>query len=224
MMMKTQPKNTQTLAASALLLCLCVSPCAAKNRSGARVDQLFSPWNHANSPGAAVVVVENGGVVYQRGYGYADLEHGIPITPQTVFDAASVAKQFTGLAVAMLIEQGKLALDDNIRNYLPDVPDFGKPITIRHLLHHTSGVRDWPDILEISGVNLFGDPIDLNAILDMVRHQRELNFMPGKEFSYSNTGYNLLAAILAKVTNQSFRSWTDTNLFRPLRMQHTHFC
>jgi CubicO group peptidase (beta-lactamase class C family) len=189
----------------------------------ARVDQLFNAWNRPDSPGATVVVVKDGAVVYQRGYGCANLDYGIPITPQTVFDAASVAKQFTGLAIAMLIDQGKLSLDDDIRTHLPEVPDFGTPITIRHLLHHTSGLRDWFETLVLSGRSP-SDAITMDTILEMVRRQRDLDFAPGTEHSYSNTGYNLLAVIVSKVTGQSFRGWTDANLFQPLGMKHTHFC
>jgi len=169
------------------------------------------------------VVVKDGTVLYQRGYGCANLEHRIPITPETVFDAASVAKQFTGLAIAILIDQKKLSLDDDIRKHLPEVPDFGAPITIRHLLYHTSGLRDWYETLVLSGTDP-SDVITMDRILEMVRRQRNLDFTPGEEHSYSNTGYNLLAAIVAKVTKQSFRTWTDANLFQPLAMNHTHFC
>jgi CubicO group peptidase (beta-lactamase class C family) len=188
-----------------------------------KVDKLFAQWNRADSPGAAVVVIKDGAVVYQHGYGCADLEHHIPITPQTLFDVASVAKQFTGLSVAMLVEQGKLSLDDDIHKHLPDVPDFGKPITINNLLHHTSGLRDWPETLALSDVDMEA-PITLDMILEMVRRQRELDFAPGEEEQYSNTGYNLLAATVAKVTGQSFRAWTDRNLFQPLGMKHTLVC
>ena len=191
--------------------------------NAAKVDQFFSQWNRADSPGAAVVVVKDGTVVYQRGYGCADLEHRIPITPQTLFDVASVAKQFTGLSVAMLVQQGKLSLDDDIHQHLPDVPNFGKPITINNLLHHTSGLRDWPETLALSDMDMEA-PIMLDTILEMVRRQHELDFAPGEEEQYSNTGYNLLAATVAKVTGQSFRAWTARNIFQPLGMKHTLVC
>ena len=191
--------------------------------NAAKIDQFFAQWDRAGSPGAAVVVVKDGAVVYQHGYGCADLEHRIRITPQTLFDVASVAKQFTGLSVAMLVEQGKLSLDDDIHKHLPDVPDFGKPITINHLVHHMSGLRDWPETLALSDVDMEA-PITLDTILEMVRRQRELDFAPGEEEQYSNTGYNLLAATVAKVTGQSFRTWTDRNLFQPLGMKHTLVC
>ena len=188
-----------------------------------QLHQLFAQWDRADSPGAAVVVVKDGAVAYLHGYGCADLEHHIPITPQTLFNVASVAKQFTGLSVAMLVGQGKLSLDDDVHKYLPDVPNFGKPITINHLVHHTSGLRDWPETLAFSDMDMEG-PITLDTILEMVRRQRELDFAPGTEEQYSNTGYNLLAATVAKVTGQSFRTWTNRKLFQPLGMKHTLVC
>jgi CubicO group peptidase (beta-lactamase class C family) len=219
--------SIQVYAITALTLCLLTAGCkTADPKSAAKtpnVDQFFARWDRADSPGAAVVVVRNGAVVYQHGYGLANLENRAPVTPQTAFDAASVAKQFTGLSIAMLIEQGKLSLDDDIHKYVPDVPDFGKPITIRHLLYHTSGLRDWPETLSLSGFD-GGAIITLDTILEMVRRQQELDFTPGEEFQYCNTSYNLLAAAVAKVTGKSFREWTDANLFEPLGMKHTHFC
>jgi CubicO group peptidase (beta-lactamase class C family) len=210
-------------AMPALGILLLVKASAAPNPNNAKVDKLFAQWDRQDSPGAAIVVVKDGAVVYQHGYGYANLEHRIPITPQTSFDVASVAKQFTGLSVAMLVEQGKLSLDEKVRKHLPDVPDFGKPITIAHLLFHTSGLRDWPETFLLSNVD-FEAPISFEMILEMVRRQRELDFAPGVGFQYSNTGYNLLAATVAKVTGKSFREWTDANLFGPLGMKHTHVC
>ena len=152
--------------------------CEAAVQNGPKVDTLFKQWDRDGSPGAAVVVVKDGAVVYQHGYGYANLQDRVRITPQTVFDVASVAKQFTGLSIAMLIELGKISPDDDIHKYLPDLPDFGKPITIANLLHHTSGLRDWPETLLLSGVDWEG-PISMEMILEMVRRQRELDFAPG---------------------------------------------
>ena len=211
------------LSVAGLGLCLFAAAEIVRAGTAAEVDRLFVQWDRPDSPGAAVVIVKNGAVIYQHGYGCADLEHHIPITPQTLFDVASVAKQFTGLSVAMLVQQGKLSVNDDIHKYLPDVPNFGKPITIQNLLHHTSGLRDWPETLSFSGVDREGE-ITLDMILEMVRRQRELDFAPGTEYQYSNTGYNLLAAAVARITGRSFRAWTDANLFQPLGMQHTFAC
>jgi len=187
-----------------------------------KVDSLFAEWDRPESPGAAVAVVRGGTVLYARGFGSADLDHGIPITCDTVFDIASVSKQFAGMAVAMLVEEGKVKLDSAIRDYLPHVPDFGTPITVRHLVHHTSGLRDWPGALVLAGWR-FDDVIAFDDILHWVGRQKELNFEPGAEYSYSNTGYNLLAAMVARVEGISFRQWTARNIFEPLGMTSTHF-
>ena len=188
----------------------------------AKVDQLFVEWNKPDSPGAALAVTKNGKIIYTQGYGMANLEYDIPITTTTIFDIASVSKQFAAFAITTLSHEGKLSLDDDIRTYLPDVPDFGDTITIRHLLHHTSGLRDWVQSLVIAGVAM-EDIISFKHILKMVRHQKALNFEPGTAYSYSNTGYNLLAEIVERVTGNSFREWADANIFKPLAMTDTHF-
>ena len=188
----------------------------------AKVDKLFAEWDNWDSPGAALAIIKDGTVVYKRGYGSANLEYNIPITPATIFHVASVSKQFTAFAVAMLVKQGKLSLDDDIRKYLPEVPDFGKTITIRHLIHHTSGLRDYLTLLAMAGWRL-DDVITKEHILKMVSHQKELNFDPGEEFLYCNTGYTLLAEIVARVSGQSFREYTEANIFKPLGMANTHF-
>ena len=187
-----------------------------------KVDQLFEEWNRPHSPGAAIAVTRNGEIIYTHGYGMANLEYDIPITTSTIFDIASVSKQFAAFAIVTLSHQGKLSIDDDIRTHLPDVPDFGNIITIRHLLHHTSGLRDWVQSLVIAGVGM-DDVISFKHILKMVRHQKALNFEPGAEYLYSNTGYNLLAEIVETVTGNSFREWTDTHIFKPLGMTNSHF-
>jgi CubicO group peptidase (beta-lactamase class C family) len=187
-----------------------------------KVDQLFATWDKTESPGAAIAVIKEGAVVYKRGYGSANLEYNVPITHQTVFHVASVSKQFTAFAIVLLANQGKLSLDDDIRKHLPEVPDFGKKITIRHLIHHTSGLRDQWTLLGMAGWRL-DDVITKEHIMKMVRHQKELNFDPGAENLYSNTGYTLLAVIVERVSGQSFRDYTEANIFKPLGMTNTHF-
>ncbi|HYK20310.1 MAG TPA: serine hydrolase domain-containing protein [Pyrinomonadaceae bacterium] len=188
-----------------------------------RVDALFGNRNRKLSPGLAIAVVRDGKVILRRGYGFASIEHRVPITPSTVFDVASLSKQFTGLAVAMLITEGKIKLSDDIRKYIPELPDFGRPITIDHLLHHTSGLRDWPSTLSVAGW-LLDDVITFKQILTMAYNQHSLNFVPGSEYDYSNTGYNLLAEMVQRVTGRSFRLWNDEHIFRPLGMVSTHVC
>ena len=211
-------------AAFALLLLVSTTVATAQPLDSltARVDALFEAWNKPGSPGAALAVVREGEAIYKRGYGTANLDYDIPITSATVFDIASVSKQFCAFAIAMLAQQGSLSLDDDVRRHIPELPDFGTTITLRHLVHHTSGLRDWPGTLAMGGWRM-EDVISFEQILTMARHQKTLNFEPGAEYSYSNTGYNLLADVVARVTGQSFRAWTDAHLFKPLGMIHTHF-
>ena len=186
------------------------------------VDLILNQNIEKNSPGAAVAVAKNGSIILKNGYGLANLEYDIPITPQTIFHVASVSKQFTAFAIAMLADQGKLSLEDDIHKYLPEVPDFGKTITIRHLIHHISGLRDQWELLAMAGWRL-DDVITQEQILKMVKHQQDLNFSPGEEFLYCNTGYTLLAEIVKRVSGMSFREFTQLNIFKPLGMTLTHF-
>lgn len=187
-----------------------------------QADSLFSTFARSDAPGLAVAVVRDGRLLLARGYGMADLEHRVAITPSTVFDVASVSKQFAGLAIAMLADEGRLQLDDDVRRYIPEMADIGRPITIRHLVHHTSGLRDWPGTLGVAGWK-YDDVISFDQILTMAFNQRTLNFVPGAEYTYSNTGYNLLAEVVKRVSGQSFRAWTDQRLFQPLGMTRTVF-
>ncbi len=187
-----------------------------------KIDQLLALFDRPDSPGAAVAVIQDGKTIYKKGFGSAQLEYEIPITPSTIFHVASVSKQFTAFAVAMLADQGKLSLDDDVRKHIPEVPDFGKTITLRHLIHHTSGLRDQWHLLRLAGWN-WDDVMTLEHILTIVRNQKELNFDPGEERAYCNTGYTLLAETVARVTGQSFREWTQANIFEPLKMNNTHF-
>lgn len=198
-----------------------ISP-TEKSKTQTRIDKIFETWDKSDSPGAALAIVKGKKVVYSQGYGSANLEYDIPITAKTIFHVASVSKQFTALAITMLADSGKLSLDDDIRLHLPEIPDFGKTITIRHLLHHISGLRDQWELLAMAGWRL-DDVITKNHILKMVRRQKDLNFDPGEEYLYCNTGYTLLAEIVERITKKSFRDWTQENIFDPLDMTHTHF-
>lgn len=177
---------------------------------------------NSKAPGAAVAVMKDGKIVFSKGYGYADLESDRPITPSTIFHVASVSKQFTAFAIAMLADQGKLSLDDDIRKYLPELHDFGHTITINHLAHHTSGLRDQWNLLMMAGWRL-DDVITQKQIMRMIVRQRELNFKPGEEFLYCNTGFTLMAEIVQRVTGQTLAQWTAANIFGPLEMKNTFF-
>ena len=207
----------RTIIALSLLALIC------HVHSYGQVEAIGDAANDPDLPGGfAIAVINEGKVDYKKAWGYASSELEVPFTTSTVFDFASVAKQFTGFAIATLVESGALSLDDDIRKYLPEVPDFGETITIRHLLSHTSGIRDWVGLVKLSGRNM-GDVITDDFLMEMVKHQQELNFSPGEQFQYSNTGYFLLARIVSQVTGESFRKWTHENIFEPLQMSRTHF-
>ena len=187
-----------------------------------QIDQLFTSWNTIESPGAAVAVEKDGKVIYKKGFGSAELEYNIPITPQTVFHIASVSKQFTCFAVLLLEKQGKLSIYDDIRKYIPEVPDFGKVITLNHLMHHISGLRDQWELLAMAGWRL-DDIITKDQIIRIVSRQKELNFNPGDEYMYCNTGFTLLAEVVARISGQPFPEFTRINIFEPLKMTNTLF-
>jgi CubicO group peptidase (beta-lactamase class C family) len=189
----------------------------------ARVDKVFAQWDKPNSPGCALAVIKDDQIIYKRGYGQADLDHDIAITPTSVFHVASVSKQFTAMAIHLLAKQGKLSLDDEVKKYLPEMPDFGYPITIRHLLHHTSGLRDQWDLLIMAGWRLSEDVVKEEDILELVSRQKALNFKPGDQFLYCNTGYTLLGVIVKRVSGKSLREFTDAQIFKPLGMNSTFF-
>ncbi|MFC1717655.1 serine hydrolase domain-containing protein [Candidatus Poribacteria bacterium] len=206
-----------------LLLFLRIKMADAEDFLSAKVDELFAEWDKPNSPGAALAIVKDGSVAYKRGYGSANLEYDIAIDPTSVFSAASVSKQFTAFAITMLAHEGKLSLDDDIRKHLPEVPDFGETITVRHLIHHTSGLRNHSNLFQLAGWGV-GYPVRTNDdVMEMVKHQKELNFSPGDEYLYCNTGYTLLAEIVERITELSFREYTEMNIFEPLGMAKTHF-
>ncbi len=187
-----------------------------------QVDQIFAEWDHTVTPGCALAVVKDGSIVYSRGYGIANLEYGIPITPGTIFHIASVSKHFAALAVTLLAHDGKLSLDDEVRKYVPEVPDFGQTITIRHLIHHTSGLRDQWELLVAAGWRM-DDVITMQDILDLVSKQKELNFKPGENHVYCNTGYTLISFIVERVSGMSMRAFCEERMFKPLGMKKTHF-
>jgi CubicO group peptidase (beta-lactamase class C family) len=213
------------IQARSLLLVLLLSIPAAMARGdelAPKVDALFARWDRPESPGAAVAVVKGGKVIHARGYGMADLEHDVPITPRTVFHVASVSKQFTAFGIVLLSEWGRLSLDDDIRTHLKQVPDFGPKITIRQLIHHTSGLRDQWDLAAMAGWRM-DDVITQAQILRLVARQRELNFAPGSEHLYCNTGYTLLAEIVQQAGGKPFPEWMSEHVFEPLKMERTLF-
>ncbi|HSR49296.1 MAG TPA: serine hydrolase domain-containing protein [Acidobacteriota bacterium] len=204
-----------------MLLPQSVSAASSQERER-RVDRVFAEWNRSDSPGCALAVARHGRVLYARGYGMADLEHGVAITPRTAFYVGSVSKQFTAMAIALLAEEGKLGLDDDVRHYIPELPHYGNVITVRHLVHHTSGLRDYLALMSLSGRSI-ADSISDPEVVDLIARQQELNLRPGSRFLYSNSGYFLMAEIVKRVTGGSLREYAEEKMFGPLGMRHSHF-
>ena len=186
------------------------------------VDSIFAPVSSRQGPGCAVGVAQNGGLTFSRGYGMADLEHDTPITPDTRFYLASLSKQFTAMSIVLLAQDHRLSLDDSLRKWVPEVPNFGATITLRQLLHHTSGLRDYFTLLAVSGWPSDGQLTE-RQLLALVARQKSLNFQPGDEFLYSNTGYALLAIVVKRASGQSLRDFAEARIFKPLGMTHTVF-
>jgi CubicO group peptidase (beta-lactamase class C family) len=187
------------------------------------VDRIFARFQAPGSPGCAVAVSRDGRVLLSRAYGQAHLEHGVPNTPDTRFEVGSVSKQFTAAAVVLLAQQGKLSLDEPVRKYIPELPDYGAPLLIHQMIHHTSGLRDWGTLVGVAGWPRGTRVHTHDHVLDVVSRQKSLNHAPGAEFLYSNTNYNLLAILVSRVSGESFAEFTRKRLFMPLGMTHTEW-
>ena len=221
------PKIAAVVAMVVGLIAFCNGqPAAVSNRSSEhpepRVDALFAQWARPDAPGCSAAVSQGGNILYEHGYGMANVELGVPITPRTIFHAASVAKTFTAMSILLLAQRGKLSLDDDVRKYIPEFPEYRNRLTLRHLLSHTGGLRD---VFELQALAAPGpgtrDPND--QFVDLLAHQRELNFAPGAEYQYNNGSYLLLATIVKRVSGQSLRAFAAANIFEPLGMRDTHF-
>jgi CubicO group peptidase (beta-lactamase class C family) len=182
-----------------------------------RVDALFERWDRSDSPGCSLGIVRDGRLIYERGYGMANLEHHIPITPDTVFRIASVSKQFTAMSLLLLAQDGALSLDDDIRDYLPEMPDYGRRISLRHLMQHASGIRDYEGMTTLLGI-ADEDRYVEQEILELLARQKALNFAPGARYLYSNSGYVLLGEIVERVSGKALRQFVDERIFQPLGM------
>lgn len=218
----TRRRLVMTMAAALLA----VGAAGARNQGEGdlrnRVDAVFEDIE-PGEPGCSLAVTRAGAPVLTRGYGMANLEYGIPITPSSVFHVASVSKQFTAMAVALLVAEGRVSWQDDIRRHVPEVPDFDKTITLRHLVNHTSGLRDQWDLLGMAGWRFEADVITQGDVLDITSRQRAPNFDPGAEYLYSNTGFTLLAVVVERVSGESLRAFTTKRIFEPLGMTSTHF-
>lgn len=188
----------------------------------ARIDSAFARFDRRDSPGCALGVIRDGRLAYTRGYGMADLERGAPITMRTVFDIGSTSKQFTAASVVLLAADGRLSLDDDVRKYVPELPDYGTPITLRHLLHHTSGVRDYISLMNLAGTRFEDVTTDDDALAAIAR-QKALDFRPGAEHSYSNSGYFLASLVVKRASGKTLRDFARERIFAPLGMASTQY-
>jgi len=187
-----------------------------------QIDRIFESFDPRITPGCALGVMKDGKLIYAQGYGCANLDHKIPIAPDTIFPVASMSKQFTAFALALLIARGQLSLDDDIRSILPEVPDFGERISLRHLVHHTSGLRGDLMLLLSAGWRL-EDVIKNEDVFYLIQHQQELNFPPGEKFSYCGSGYLLLALAIERITGLSLHQFCSCEIFESLNMTNTRF-
>jgi CubicO group peptidase (beta-lactamase class C family) len=186
------------------------------------IDAIFQDLTKPGSPGCALGIYRDGAIIYAKGYGLANVEENVAITPHTVFDVASMSKQFTAASILLLQKEGKLSLSDDIRKYIPELPDYGHSITILNLLNHTSGLRDYLSLMELQGINTDSVTTAEDALALIVR-QKSLNFSTGSEWMYSNTGFFLLSVIVKRVSGETLRDFAADNIFRPVGMTHTEY-
>ncbi len=187
-----------------------------------QVDKLFARWNTSDSPGAAVCIIKEGRIIYKKGYGMANLEKKVPVTARSVFRIGSMSKQFTAACTVILEQRGKLSFDDSITKYFPDFPSFYEPVTIRHMIHHISGVKDYFTLFYHLGKRDL-DYFSLEDAVKLLKNQKSLYFPPGRQYVYTNSNYMLLGEIVRKVSGKSLRQFAEDNIFKPLGMNNTHF-
>jgi CubicO group peptidase (beta-lactamase class C family) len=212
-----------TLSLALLTIALAqTSLTGSTNQLNEKVDKLFAQWDKPDSPGCALGVIKGGKLVYKCGYGSANLDYNAPLTSESVFYIASTSKQFTAASILLLVRRGAISLDDDIRKYFPELPKYEAPITVKHLVHHTSGVRDYLELMGMADRRTDG-PFGNEVAVELIARQKGLNFKPGEKFLYSNSNYVLMAEIVRRASGKSLREFADENIFRPLGMTNTHF-
>lgn len=215
--------KTTLVATASLIAAASLSAQQPNDSTRARIDRIFAQYSAKDGPGCSAATSLNGKTIFEAGYGASNIEADVPITPASIFHAASVSKQFTAASIMLLVHDGKLSLDDDIHKYLPELPQYGHRITIRHLLNHTSGIRDQWDLLAMARGRFEENRITETDVLDVVSRQKELNFVPDAEYLYSNSGYTLAAIIVGRVSGKPLRAFADERIFKPLGMTRTHF-
>jgi CubicO group peptidase (beta-lactamase class C family) len=217
-------RASSALTAICFLLSSVVAGHAATSdeKSAAAVDEVFSDLTKPGSPGCALAVYRDGRIIYAKGYGLANIEENVAITPQAVFDIGSTSKQFTAASILLLEKQGKLSINDDVRKFIPELPAYGPQITILQLLNHTSGLRDYLTLFELAGINIDSVTTDSDA-LALITRQKTLNFAPGTDWLYSNSGFFLLSVIVQRASGKTLREFAAENIFAPLEMAHTQY-
>lgn len=217
-------KITQVLVLVSVLITLSTTAQGQVNRDivPEQIDQIFSQWDKDGSPGCAAGIYHEDEIIYQNGYGEANLDHGIPNDPETVFYIGSVSKQFAAAAIAILADMEKISLEDDINDYIPQMPEYDETIRIKDLVHHTSGIYDLYSLLSLAGISV-EDVLSLDEKVDLISSQSTLNFTPGSENLYSNSGYTLMNIIIEEASGKTLREFTDEYIFQPLGMENTHF-
>jgi CubicO group peptidase (beta-lactamase class C family) len=207
-----------------LLLALCTYSLLSfgQLKESQEIDNIFKQWCKQNVPGGAIGIIKDGELMYSKGYGIADLEHDIKISSSSVFNICSISKEFVSFSLLLLEEQGKLNLDDTVQTYLPDFPEYDAPLTIRHFINHTSGIRDVKKLIQLKGENIF-DNLEPEEVYTLIKHQKALEFSPGDKFAWSNSDYFILSMIIEKVSGQSLKTFTQEHIFGPLGMKNTLF-
>jgi CubicO group peptidase (beta-lactamase class C family) len=191
-------------------------------KSAAAVDEVFSDLTKPGSPGCALAIYRDGKIMYAKGYGLANIEENVAITPQSVFDIGSTSKQFTAASILLLEKEGKLSVNDDVRKFIPELPNYGQKVTILQLLNHTSGLRDYLTLFELAGINTDNVTTDADA-LALITRQKTLNFAAGSDWLYSNTGFFLLSVIVQRASSKTLREFAADNIFAPLEMTHTQY-
>ena len=207
-----------------LLITLCIFSMNAQEAipQQTNIDNIFSRWDTKDAPGGTVGIIKDGELIFTKGYGMANLDYNIPNESKTVFKIASTSKQFTAASIILLSEQGKLSLEDTLMNFFPNFPAYANEVTVQHLLNHTSGVRDYLILARLSGLTVEDYYTD-QIVEKILTNQQELNFTPGDEYLYSNSGYWLLGQIVKKVSGFTLAEYAEKNIFHPLEMNDTHF-
>ncbi len=219
--MKLHTSHMKNLYPAIIFTFIFVCSCGQIEENAA-VDSIFTEWDKPDVPGCALGIIKNGELIYAKGYGIGDLEHDIALMPSSVFYLGSVSKQFVTFSILLLEEEGKLNLDDKIQKFLPDFPVYESPLTIRHFIHHTSGVRDYLTLMYLMGRNYL-DHIEDDEVFELIKRQSSLNFSPGEQYLYSNSCYFMLAMIVEKAAGQSIKEFAGENIFKPLGMNNTMF-